>query len=356
MVRSDPPRLRRSLTVAGHPGISWSIVCDAVVAPPVDPDIVAQRLARAWPGDGHLGPIPAVQPVAAEEWRSSLQDAADRPFAEGSPRCRVLIGTTDTTRVAVAAHHATLDGLGLIALLGAALGVSLGTGARGIEPGHSPGTGSVEYGIRRLIEALADPPARIAPDHGSRRAGGDHLVRIELTRPAGTAALVTAAASAVRGWNRDHGVGPGRVMMAVGAALGPGSAPVIGRQSTWLRLELPDGDIQDVRELLRVAAPEPPPPTAMLRAARLTGLAGALDGRTGSTLLVSHLGRLTSGPVRSAAFYPSAHGRSGVSIGGIGVGAGTTLTLRARRADYSWTAAEELLARVVAELERPARG
>jgi len=83
-------------------------------------------------------------------------------------------------------------------------------------------------------------------------------------------------------------------------------------------------------------------------------LGRGLASRLGSTLLVSNLGRLEPhGPVTAAAFYPSAHGRSGLSVGCVTVDETTTVTVRARRRDYTEQAAADLLADITGSLASP---
>ncbi len=361
---SDP--VAGSPTVAGHPGISWSIALDAVLGSALDRREAQARLDAAWPGDGRAGPVPRIDVVdgTAGGFDAVLGDLADRPYAAGEPPCRVVMEAGPPSRMAVAGHHAVLDGLGLVAVLGAALGTPLGTTARGAGAPPAPTAGqrlrSVVYPVGRLGEALLRPPARIAPDRdrpGQSPASrdGDHLVSATVAGHIGTAELVAACAGAVAEWNARRGRRRGRVSVAVGASRRRGANPEIGREAIWFRVDVdPVMSADDVRRLLAARGPEPDQPRAALRAARAAGIAKLLERRTGSTLLVSNLGGLVpEEPVVRAAFYPAAHGRSGVAVGAIRAGQVTTITARARRSDFTRPAAAGFLDLVAGRVGGP---
>ena len=349
------PRLDRAANVAGHPSISWSIVLDAVPTRPVRVAEVRERLAHAWPPDGRAGPVPPVEVDRAERHLLRLAELADRPYAGAGPLCRVVVLQGEpSARVLVAGHHAVLDGMGLVAVLGASLGVPLGTDARGAG-GARIRRSRLAYPMRRALEAVFAPPDRVCGDGTSgatsieaARSGGDvagdHLLTASVAAPITTVDLVVAAVAAVRAWNARHGAGGRRMVVAIGASRTPGSAPLIGRQALWFRIRIGDGDAEDVRAALRIRGPEPQESASMMRAANRAGASRLLEDRTGSTLLVSNLGRLApDDAVAGAAFYPSAHGRSGIAVGGVILGDRTTITLRARRRTFSPAAARELV-------------
>jgi hypothetical protein len=347
--------LRSHPTVAGHPGISWSIVLRAVPAAPVDPEAAAARLAVGWPADGSAGPPPAVGPDSDEP---DLLAAANEPYAEGGPFVRVLVGPGT---VLVAGHHAVLDGLGLVAVLGLVVGADLGTTSRGVRGATEGGAvRRLAYPVARMGEALVRPPDAIAHGEGLRRPG-DRLAATTIGESVGTAQLVAAAAHAVRRWNAGRGARAARVVVAIGASARSGRRPTVGRAAAWFRVEVPKGTTAaGVRRLLQERGSEPAAGTTVLRAARASGLAAKLERRTGSTMLVSNLGELMPrDAVTAAEFYPSAHGRSGVAIGAIRAGGRTTLTVRARASDFTDEEASrflELVAdRVTASPTDPAR-
>ncbi len=276
---------------------------------------------------------------------SAVLAAANTPYEDDGPLVRIAVAPGPPAEVVVAGHHAVLDGLGLVAVAGAVLGVELGTKARGVAATARAGAvGRLAYPLRRVGEAVFRPPARIAQRSGPA-SEGDHLVATAVDAAVTTPGLVAAAARAVQVWNARSGAASSRVAVAVGASARPGDAARIGRDAAWFRIVVPpDATEARVRELLEARGPEPPAAPSALRAARATGLAARLERRTGSTLLVSNLGLLRPGDaVAEAAFYPSAHGRSGLAVGGVRTGRRTTLTVRARRAGFSEEEARRFL-------------
>lgn len=336
-----PPSEHRSANVAGHPSISWSVVLDSGLSSVVLALDVQGRLADRWPTDGHVGPVPLVERIRSEEYLGRLSDLANLPYGPDGPRCRVALVEGASPRIIVGGHHAALDGLGLVAVLGSALGVPLGTTARGVGSSQQP-RASATHHVRRALEALVTPPRKIASDGGGA-ATGDHLVRTLVERPLSSAMLVAASTAAVRRWNSRHGAPADRIVVAVGASTDPGHTPAIGRRSAWFRLRVDGDDAAGIRRTIQTRSPEPRESESMMRAARIAGISRALEGRTGSTLLVSNLGRLAQRTaISDIAFFPSAHGRSGVAVGGIVLGERTSVTVRARGSDFSRSAAQEL--------------
>jgi hypothetical protein len=318
---------------------------------------MAERLAEA------LGPLPALGPTASirrvppgdlDGVRGSF---ADEPYREGGPALRVAATDGPPHALLMAAHHGALDGLGLVALLGVLLGTPVSSSAKGL--GERPGGGSfARVVVRRLAEAAFRPPARVAPASRRRGAPGDELAAVDVsTESFGTSALVAASLRAVRGWNARLGGEQERLVVAVGASRRAGDGLRLEERSAYLRFPvtgLPDED--RVRQVLRRTPPQPPAP-AMAGLGPAAALVRAVSGRLGSTLLVSHLGTLKGPPeLRSVAFYPVAHGRSGVAVGAACVREVTTLTLRARRRDFDRSAAEALLAAVARQLSRDSPG
>jgi hypothetical protein len=328
-------------------------VLRAVPVTAVDPEAALERLAEGWPADGAVGPAPRRVAVRGSP-AAQLRAAANDPYPEPGPFVRV--GATPGG-VVVAAHHAVLDGLGLVAVMGLVVGAGLGTTARGVRGPHDAGTARrLAYPAARLGEALIRPPDAIAARAGPP-APGDRLAATTIEPAVGTAGLVAAAARAVRRWNAERGARATRVVVAVGASARSGEHPTVGRASTWFRIEVPRGTTAPgVRQLLQRRGPEPPAGATVLRAARASGVAARIERRTGSTLLVSNLGELApDGVVGAAEFYPSAHGRSGVAVGAIRAGGATTLTVRARAADFTDEEAARFL-HLVAEQVTPGPG
>jgi hypothetical protein len=123
------------------------------------------------------------------------------------------------------------------------------------------------------------------------------------------------------------------------------------RRSEFVRLPVPAGaDRRAVRLLLADHAAEP-----VVRAGGPSWAAARLlAGRLGTTFSVADLGSLhAGGMIRSAAFHPVVSGPAGVAFGVVGTERTTTLTVRARRRDFSPTAVAVLLDAFAAVLPAP---
>ncbi len=326
---SEP--LRSSPTVAGRPGISWSIVVRAHPHSPVAPETAAARLAAGWPADGSVGPPPPVG--AAEGSEAELSGVANAPYTEGAPLVRVMVGPRS---VVVAGHHAALDGLGLIAVLGLVVEEDLGTTSRGIRGIRAAGVvRRLVYPVARLGEALIRPPVAIS-SHAGAGMPGDRRPRRRSGRGSGPPAWwpqppgqfddgTPTAEARPPGWSSrsahqcdrgaSHGGEGGGVVSCRGAGGDhrSGCAPVAPASRpgacAWCL---------------------GPPSRARVRCDDEIGTPYGVDrARVEPGSLVPE------DAVGAAEFYPSAHGRSGVAIGAIRAGGRTTLTIRARRLDFT---------------------
>jgi hypothetical protein len=318
-----------------------------------DPERGARRLHDAW--DRSLGPPPRPQAIEPDVETVILR-AANAPYVDGGPLMRVAQSATD---VVVGAHHSVLDGLGLLALLSLLTGSPIRSSVRGFTfPRTAPA--SCGAALRRVAESLFWPPARICSDRGipqrkpgplgaGRDARGDHLIASATNRVlGGTPQLVSALAAAIGDWNESRGCPTAPMVVAIGASLRPGDRPTLRDESAYVRIHIDSGSDGAIRAALQEATPEPPPPKVP---AAVGTLLRPLSRRLGSTALVSNLGAVEGlASLSSLAFWPVAHGRSGVSLGAASVGEMTTLTLRARHADFSRGSAELLLASVAEHL------
>jgi hypothetical protein len=334
---------------SGHPEISWSIVLDLALEHPVDPAEATGRLRAGWP-DQDLGPSPQVTespPAAATE---RLEAMADRPYPLEGPRCRIEVVTEPSPRLRVAAHHGYLDGLGTLAAASLALARPLATTITGIGAGFDRGPAGPAYVARRSVEALLVPPARFAPDRRTSELG-DHL--LELTGPAtsvSTPEVIAAATRALVRWNDQWRRRARRIVVAVGASRRPGSRPTLAEESAWFRFRVVRPDPAVIRRTLERAAPEPAG-SASMTGRVASRMAELLSQRTGSSMLLSNLGRVEdAAPILSGAFYPAVHGRSGIGVGVLTVNDTLTLTLRARRSAFTRDAAETILRSISEEL------
>ncbi|TDQ04475.1 hypothetical protein [Labedaea rhizosphaerae] len=328
----------------GDPTVAWSILIRARPTDPIAQSDISQRLAACVRRHPWLGIPPVVEPFD----QGIAERFACTPYADGESLVRVAAGD----ELVIAAHHGAVDGLGLLALLGAALDVPVTSNASGV--GRRRGAESfARSALRRLGEAVFAPPTRIEPS-ARHESDAEVLLHKEIPRvPAGTAALTVAALRATESWNREHGVPANRVVAAVGASRRPGYELRPEHDSAFFRLPLPaDADRAEVHTLLRGRAPEPDFPA---KRNPVVGLGiRALAPRLGSTFLMSNLG-VVSAPVRSLAFYPTASGRSGVAFGAVTTGDTTTVTVRARGRDFDAVSAMNLLELLVSELPDASR-
>lgn len=325
------------MTVAfsGDPAASWSILLEAHLREAPDPATVAARLSRACAEFPNLGPAAIVH--LPSDWDAARAELADNHYHEGDPLVRVALAGD---ALMIAAHHGAVDGLGLVALLGIALGEPVHSSATGVAQ-RSPDRPYLLNALDRVREAVWMPPARIQPSLRGNESG-DHLVSRALPgAKLGSARLTTAALDTTRRWNAARGVPHGRIVAAVGASWRGGADPRPEVDSALLRLRLPAGAHEDdVRVLLADAAPEAGFPSARNPVAQW-GMR-LLASRLGSTFLVSNLG-VVKANVSALRFFPTASGRSGVSFGVVTTGEVTTVTVRARRRDFDAGAATGLL-------------
>lgn len=325
------------------PTIAWRILLTARAAPAPEPAVLGTRLAALCAGQGW----PAL-PVEQAADPGALQRALTGP--RPGP---VVLGLAGPDLV-VSAHHSAVDGLGLLAVLAAVLDRPVRSAARGVADRPTAG-GLTSAGLRRLREAVLAPPARVAAPlrsgDGARGPGEDVLADLVVAGEHRTADLVHAATRAVLAHNRQAGGQLRRVAVAVGAAR-PSTEPRIADRSALIRLRgVERMDRRAVAEALRSAPLQPPVAVRGRSGARVLG-AGlrVLASRLGSTLLVSHLGRVDAPGVDRLTFHPVTAGAGGLSVGAVGLGGRTVLGLRARAADWDREGLQRLLRGVAAEL------
>jgi len=318
------------------PSIAWRILLTSVLtdAPGVDALTERQRAlhrAQGWPAP------PAVTTGDLTTLRRDLAEVRDAPLVLG------LAGD----HLVVSAFHAYVDGLGLLEVLAALTDQEVGSSARGLGDRPSEVTGPAA----RLREVALAPPAAVAPPTGSASRPGDAYAEAEVPGRVRTADLVHAGVQAVLAHNRKAGRRSRHVTVAVGAGRPAPDGEPLRNRSELLRLR----DVEllsrsEVAEALR---------TAPVSAAGGSGVGGGrlsavalrvLAPRLGSTLLVSHLGDVTTPAASTLAFHPVTAGGSGISLGAVGLDGRTVLTLRARAAAWDEPGLSGLLARVVAGL------
>ena len=340
---------RRVVGFYGDVDVSWSIMVDARLSSPLDPDVVRDRLAGVVSLNPHLGLSPRFECVGPSDLDRVRQAFADDSYGDQAPLVR---GAVDTggRRVLIAVHHGAADGFGMLAMLSAVLGADLRSTTRGVL-GTVPQASFVRSSVGRLFEAAVRPPLRFAPDIPSGSGGhGDWLVErnIDAPRP-GTPALVAAVRLALLEWNASRGdVRRSPVVIAVGASKRDHSkAPTPDRSTAYLRLfDVRAGSSAEARELLAATAPEPdfPVSTGWGLAPKVTRL---LRNRLGSSALVSNLGRVDGqGILDHLVLFPCATGPSGIAVGLTSVDRTTNLLVRARRTHFSEAAAREIHRRI----------
>jgi hypothetical protein len=312
----------------GDPDTSWGIAVDLGVRE-IDPDDVGSRLAGMCADHEHLGMVPTVEVVPQAQWRARRADLAAARYEAGA-LLRVAV-RLDGRRLFVGAHHGAVDGLGLVAVAGVAMGHELTTLARGVGERRAA-SGFVRSSLGRLREALVDPPPRFAGQGGAGLTEGGAEDLSERTRPLadrGTAHLAVAAADVFG--RRGH---EGLPLLVVGASRRASTLPEPDRQTAYLRIRVPVGAAPgEVRRALAAAAPEPDFPATSARGLG-PWVTHLVRRRLGATALLSNLGRV-DGPVESVAMFPACSGPRAVAIGLASTQSCSTLSLRTRRAEFS---------------------
>jgi hypothetical protein len=340
--RVDPAvaHARRVVGLYGDPDVSWSIVMALTLRTPRTVDAVAAAAASLVARHPHLGSAPRVDTFDPVDEGGLITRFADTPYGDRDPLLRVGMAA-DGTVLVVAGFHGAVDGLGLLGAAGALAGLDLTSSVRGIVPAEEP-TRFLARSLGRLAELALSPPLRLAT---TRTTGtGDVLTSrvVELAGP-GTAALVAAAALAVRRWNSSAPTdAPGRrLVVAAGLSRRPGTpTPTPDRDTAYVRLAAADvSTTAQARDLLARTAPEPafPVTDASGLAPRVIRL---LSSRLGATVLVSNLGRIDHQGLAALRFWPVPTSPAGAAIGLATTAGTTTLAVRVRRGWFSVQAAE----------------
>lgn len=338
----------------GDPTVSWSIYLDVELAAPVAPDLLRRRLTEEVAAHPHLGLPPEWSVVPEQEWARALRDIGDRLYRADGPLVRGCV-TTDGSRLAIAAHHGAVDGLGLVALVGATTGTRLTSRARGIAaaPAERP---FLRTCVDRGMEALVRNPRRFRAQHRSG-AVGDWMLTTPTTVPMSTGLLIAAVGEVLQEWGAQPDGRRHPTVMAVAASRRPaGEVLRPDRDTAYLRLvDVSPGDVGAARDQLAATAPEPDFPSS-----RVGGLAPMatrlLQPRLGSTVLISNVGRVDGAEgIRSMAILPTASGPSGLAVGAMTAGETGTLSVRARRNAFTEAGARRLLDSVHRTAERLAR-
>jgi hypothetical protein len=321
----------------GDPSIAWRILLTAVpAAPPTSAGLVA-RLSELHRAQGWPGPTPAVVTGSLPSVRHRLAELRDVP----------LVAALADGQLVLSAFHAYVDGLGLLDALAFLTGSEVTTSARGVG-GRSPEGGGT---LRRLREVALAPPATVAPPTVQPR-DGDAFAVLPVEGTVRTSALVQAVVGAVVAHNTARGVDSRHVTVAVGAGRPAGPGEPLANRSELLRLrDLEVLSSSEIEEALR-RSPLSAAGGSGAAPGRLTSYAvQRLAPRLGATMLVSHLGDVTTSAASVLAFYPVTAGGTGLSLGAVGHAGTTVLTLRGRAATWDEPSLTRLLAGVVDRLE-----
>ncbi len=329
----------------GESSLPWNILL-VVSLDEVPPVAQLRRRLEALSTDQHWGAPPETA-VSEGEVAPLLARLASVPNT-GHP---VSVGRTPSGLV-IRAHHAYVDGLGLLALVGELTGVPARSSATGV--GERPRRSTLTTLVSRLLEVALRPPAAVASS-GGRPTDDDVFAVATVAGGRRTTDLAHAAVQAISAWNLAAGDGPHRVALAVGLSTTGGADPSVGDHSGFLRI--PDAERLGRSDLETMVASAPLQVGGTARSGasrRVSGLirwgTRTFSRRLGSTVLVSHLGRVEGGSVRDGAFYPVAGGGSGMSLGAVTISGRTTVTLRARGRQHDPVGLEQLLATIIARL------
>lgn len=320
------------------PVIAWRILLAATTTGPLDPAVVAQRQVALHADQGWSAP-PPVATGPADTVRATLAEVRGEPLVVG----------VDGDRLVVSAFHAYVDGLGLLEVLAALTGAAATSSTRGVAE-RPPAESVARAGLDRLGEVAFAPPARVALTPVAA-ADGDAYAAVEVPQRVRTAELVRASVAGLVAHNTSAGTPARHVAVSIGAGRPAVEGEGIGNRSELIRLrDLEGRSLPEVEAALR-STPLSGAGGSGAAGGRLTRVAlRAMAPRLGSTLLVSHLGEVTTEGAGDLAFYPVTAGGTGLSLGAVGQDGRTTLTLRGRARSWDAAGLSGLLDRVAAEL------
>lgn len=330
------------------PRLAWTPTVACTLPAGLDATTLQERLHRI---NDRLRPGSTSEPVTESDDELDLLRRTSRARA-GGPVTAGLGGEL----LVVSVDHSVGDGASLLAALTEITGVSLTSGFSGVGE-RAAQHGFVAARVRRLAEVLFSPPAVVPPTTPTSGVPGDAFAARRVPGTHGTTAVIAASAAACAA-ELVTGRARRRVRIAVGLSTVSGARPALGDHSALLRLS--PGTLaspERIRDALRTQGLEPDPGDETYDRrpglARLTTrVQGALASRLGSTVLVSHLGHVTSagGGLCDVAFYPVTGGASGLSVGAVVQDGQTLLTARARAARHDAAGLARVLDAVAARL------
>ena len=350
--RADAEAIRKAKQVVGlygDPDVTWSISVEAGFDAPVDLDGLEERLRRLVDDHPHLGGVPALEWIDDDEWATAREASASHDFADG--RLVRLLASRGRRTFFVTAHHGVCDGLGLLAIVSALVGREVRSSARGVGDRESSQS-FLTSSLIRLGEALFAPPARFA-GHGEPASAGQPESLLQAPAPPGkvNGARVCAALNRIHArWPRGRTSGGRRFLVVMGASRRVPGETAPDRQTAYFRIPLkPEWNLAEVTDALRAAEPEPAFPETSAGGIGPM-VTRALKSRLGYTVNVSNLGVVTCPGLTSMAMFPAVNGPQAVGVGLVSTSAGSTISLRTRRTEFSEDEAQTMLRLVLEEL------
>ncbi len=338
------------LAVLHHPDqrCSWVVLLAVDLAQPITVTSMTERLqalheqhevigARLAGERWVRGGAPTVAITAADPL-----DGLDAPFHLATEAPLRVALAADGSRLGIAAHHAALDGRGVLSIA-AALCEWPPTVLRAPAPTPTPSRDDRWRSRRALVRRALAPAQRVgAPGtFGAidQRGAEARAARTFSPRSPDATAHLAAAGAAALGLRRT------------GITIGIAGQPGIGNFATYRRVDVGRGD--DVVDHVRAALGSTIEPPELRRPRRVPAALLPLVDRLSDTIVVSNLGRVLAPGAVAIEFYPVARGRSAVAFGAAGIeGGASTLTIRA--AHLSPVDAEALLEDVVMRCARAA--
>lgn len=332
------PASAQDLAILRHPDrkTTWVQVVAATLSDPVPglaqlcdeqlrlindriPIVGARLRGEMWiPGE----PAPAVE-VDGEPLDSPR---LLEPFALATqPPVRVLV-SSEGRRIALAVHHAGLDGRGMVTLIHRLIGGPLPEPeamTAGPDLTRRRSSGRLTALKRALRPADRVPPSPAPPDRDSlavRRLHPADRFMVMVPRVAAAAIEAISERSEALGWQWRR----------IGLSIPVGGAVMgMANIATYRRVDLLRGE--SVRRAVARAVKVGPVPGEFTRAPRSLRLLSPIADRFSDSLLVSNHGIYDLPGIAELQVFPVARGRSAVSFGAATVkGGASTIALRAR--------------------------
>ena len=264
------------------------------------------------------------------------------PFGLSSgPPVRVL-ASADGRRIALAVHHAALDGRGAVMLVHALGGGPIPHWEIEASTPSNGSRGTLPLAALKRVLRPADrvPPSLVPPARDS--------LAVRRLRSVGFLVVPRIAAAAIEAI-AERSKALGSPWRRIGLSIPVGGATVgIGNIATYRRVDLRRGEI--VHRAVWRAIKAGPMPSEFSRSPRSLRFLSPIADRFSDSLLVANHGRYELPGIHELDVFPVARGRSAVAIGAAAIAGGeSTIALRAR--DLSKEDTEQLLEQMIRRLE-----